>query len=87
MHSLFLLCRICYTVTDRRDAYDKDEEAVDCDILFIHRMIVDVNPDEPFALILPQEYGTITLYDRVGNISPLEYAETPLSFVFADRSE
>ena len=51
------------------------------------KTVIEVDPDQPFALILPHDYGTITLYDRDGNISPLEYVDTPLTFVFVDRSE
>ncbi len=51
------------------------------------RTVIEVDPDKPFVAILPLDYGTITLYDRAGNISPLEYVETSLTFIFADRSE
>lgn len=49
--------------------------------------VIEVAPDQPFVAILPQDYGTITLYDREGNLVPLEYVDTPLTFVFVDRSE
>jgi len=51
------------------------------------KAVIEVDPDQPFVAILPLDYGTITLYDRDGNISPLEYVDTPLTFVFVDRSE